>query len=342
MPPASPHPMIRETWLACHKEPILEPEQVILDAHHHLWDREESRYGSEEFLADIRQGHDVRASLYVQCRTGYRTSGPEPLRPLGEVETISQWSTHAPNYPIGIVAFADLMMGKNVRGILDALHDLAPDKLRGIRNTTAYHPDSAVRSNPRPAADGLLRSDAFKSGAIEVSKAGLTLDIWAYQTQLHEVAALACAIPDLVVVIDHCGGPLGVGPYRQRTRADFLSWKEALKPLAQLPNTRIKIGGFGLAVFGNDYHLNPTPPSSQKLAADWRPYFETCLDLFGPERSMLESNFPVDKGMFSYVSLWNAFKRLTQGFSQDEKDDLFWQTATKTYDLDFRVNQEGK
>ncbi|WP_110675034.1 amidohydrolase family protein [Salinicola sp. RZ23] len=337
----TPHAPIREAWLALADEPVLDPAQPILDAHHHLWDRDESRYRSAEFVADVGTGHDVRASLYVQCRTGYRRSGPESLRPLGEVETILDWSAQTPHYPAGIVAFADLMRGSEVRDTLEALLALAPGRVRGIRNTTAFHPDPAVRSNPNPAPDGLLRSEAFRRGAAEVARAGLVLDVWAYQTQLHEVESLARALPDLTVVIDHCGGPLGVGPFSARTPADVTAWRRGVNALARLPNTRIKIGGFGLAVFGNTYHQRPLPPHSRQLAADWAPWVESCLEAFGPQRAMFESNFPVDKGMFSYVALWNAFKRLTRGASQAERDQLFWRTAAETYGLHFPACRAG-
>lgn len=331
----TPHASIREAWLALTDESVLDPAQPILDAHHHLWDREESRYRTEDFIADVSRGHDVRASIYVQCRTGYRRSGPESLYPLGEVETILEWSAQAPNHPVGIVAFADLMQGGAVRDTLDGLLELAPNHVCGIRNTTAYHPDPAVRSNPRPAPDGLLRSKEFHRGAAEVARAGLALDVWAYQTQLHEVEALARLLPELTVVINHCGGPLGVGPFRERTPADFAAWRAGLEKLAALPNTRLKIGGFGLAVFGNDYHHQPAPPDSERLARDWAPWFGVCLEAFGPTRCMFESNFPVDKGMFSYVALWNAFKRLTQALSQNDRDQLFWKTAANTYRVAF-------
>lgn len=334
------HPQIRPSWLALSHEPILMPEQPILDAHHHLWDREESRYRTDDFLADVQQGHRVLGSLYVQCRNGYRTSGPQALRPLGEVETVAEWSAQSPNYPLGIVAFADLMLGSAVREVIEGLKETASkmtaaNLICGIRNTTAYHPDPRVRSNPHPPPDGLLRADAFYKGALEVERAGLVLDIWAYQTQLQDVVRLARERPGLAIVVDHCGGPLGVGPYRHRTPDDVMAWRKGLYALAECPNTRLKVGGFGLAVFGYDYHLEAQPPHSERLALDWAPYIETCLNAFGPERIMLESNFPVDKGMFSYTALWNAFKRLTSSLGPDERDQLFWRTAADTYGIAF-------
>lgn len=284
-------------------------------------------------MGDVCAGHDLRASVYVQCRTGYRRTGPEHLRPVGEVETILNWTAGHPTFPAAIVAMADLQLGDAVRPVLDALSMAAKGRLRGIRNTTAWHPDPAVRSNPNPPPDGLLRSDAFLEGARAVAEYGLCLDIWAYQTQLDEVYAIAAALPDLTVVIDHCGGPLGVGPHDRFDPQTFSAWRNAMARLADLPNTRVKIGGFGLNVMGWRYGDAPRPPSSLKLAGDWALWVNTCIDLFGPTRAMFESNFPVDKGQYSYRTLWNAFKRLTAGHSQDSRDALFWQSAARTYGI---------
>ncbi|WBU53978.1 amidohydrolase [Paracoccus sp. SCSIO 75233] len=331
---STPHHAVREDWLALAREEVLAPDQPILDAHHHLWDRPEGRYIANDFQQDAQDGHDIRASIYVQCRTGYRSDGPVEFQPLGEVETILDWSANRPAHPVGIVGFADLQLGDAVRPVLEELVAAGRGKLRGIRNTTAYHPDPAVRSNPRPAPDGLLRSDAFHAGAAAVAESGLVLDVWAYQTQLDEVQTLALAVPDLTIVVDHCGGPLGVGPFRRDDPDSFRSWRDGLARVAALPNTRIKIGGFGLSVIGYDYAALPAPPSSQDLVADWRAHVDTCLDLFTPERAMFESNFPVDKGQFGYRTLWNAFKRLAEPLGCDERNALFWHSAACCYGID--------
>lgn len=309
------------------------PEQPILDAHHHLWDRPEGQYKGDELMADVRSGHDLRASVYVQCRTGYRVDGPEEFRSVGEVETILEWTEGNPDFPAGIVGMADLQLGANVGPVLDAMMAAGQGKLKGIRNTTAWHADPLVRSNPNPPPDGLLRSDAFLEGAKVVAARGLSLDIWAYQTQLDEVRALAASIPELVVVVDHCGGPLGVGAHDRFDKENFRVWREGLAAVAALPNTRIKIGGFGLGVMGWRYADAATPPHSADLTKDWSPWVESCLELFGPDRSMFESNFPVDKGQFSYAALWNTFKRLAASLSQDQRDALFWRTAARTYGI---------
>ncbi|NIY81010.1 amidohydrolase family protein [Celeribacter sp. HF31] len=333
----SPHHRVREDWLALAQEDVLAPEQPIFDCHHHLWDRPEGRYRAEELMADITTGHDVRASLYVQCRTGYRTDGPEALRPVGEVETVLDWTRGHDRFPTGIVAMADLQLGDGVRPVLDALVEAGRGRVKGIRNTTAWHANPAVRSNPKPPPEGLLRSDAFREGAQAVSAKGLSLDIWAYQTQLDEVRALAEAVPELTVIVDHCGGPLGVGPHDRFDPENFRAWRDALSTVAALPNTRVKIGGFGLGVFGWRYADAPLPPHSETLAEDWRPWVETCLDLFGPDRAMFQSNFPVDKGQVGYRTLWNAFKRLAAPLSRDERDTLFWRSAARSYDIEEQI-----
>jgi len=333
----SPHHTVREDWLALTQEEVLASRQPIFDCHHHLWDRPEGRYRAAELMADVGAGHDVRASLYVQCRTGYRVDGPETLLPVGEVETVLDWTRGQNRFPAGIVAMADLQLGNDVRPVLDALTEAGQARLKGIRNTTAWHADPAVRSNPNPPPDGLLRTEAFRAGAQAVAAHGLSLDIWAYQTQLDEVCALAEAVPDLTVIVDHCGGPLGVGPNNRHDPENFQAWRDALAAVAALPNTRIKIGGFGLGVFGWRYANADLPPHSETLARDWRPWVETCLDLFGPDRAMFESNFPVDKGQFGYRTLWNAFKVLAAPLTQDERDALFWRTAARSYGIDEQI-----
>ncbi len=334
---ASPHFKVRTDWLQQVREEVIDPGQPIFDCHHHLWDRPEGRYRAAELAEDVCDGHNIRASLYVQCRTGYLEEGPEAMRPLGEVHTILDWCQAQPLLPVGLVAFADLQLGTAVRPVLEALKAAGNGRIVGVRNTTAWHPDPVVRSNPRPAPEGLLRTRSFLEGARAVAEAGLCLDVWAYQNQLAEVVALARAVPEVTIVLDHCGGPLGIGPYRMDDPDCFADWRNALADLAAEPNVMIKIGGFGLSVMGYRYADAACPPQSDRLADDWRPHVETCLDLFGSGRAMFESNFPVDKGQFSYRTLWNAFKRLASGRDARDRDNLFWRTAARCYGIDETV-----
>jgi len=334
----SPHIAVRPEWLAMRQEDILLPEQAIVDPHHHLWDRPSGRYLLPELMADVSTGHDVRATVYVQCRSMY-CSGVDPLlQPVGEVEFANGIAAQAASglygpcrACAGIVGCADLTLGDRVEPVLDALQCAGNGRLRGIRNQTAWHTDARITSNPVPPRPGLLLDPEFREGARRLARFKLTLDIWAYHTQLSDVVDLVRACPDTDFVLDHLGGPVRIGPYRGKDEEVFSSWKQSMAILAALPNVVVKLGGLCMKVGGFDWHLDPRPPSSLDLAHAFRPYVMTAIELFGTGRAMFESNFPVDKGMVSYAVLWNAFKRLMVGHSDAERDDLFYRTAARVY-----------
>jgi predicted TIM-barrel fold metal-dependent hydrolase len=178
-----------------------------------------------------------------------------------------------------------------------------------------------------------MAEPAFRAGFACLAKHGLSFDAWLYHTQIHQLADLARAFPATPIVLDHVGGPLGVGPYRGRRDEVFADWRNGIRALAECPNVHMKLGGLAMVVNGFDFHENVLPPSSGELADAWRPYMETCIEAFGPHRCMFESNFPVDKGMCSYPVLWNAFKRIAAGASSAEKAALFHDTAARFYRL---------
>ncbi len=332
---------IREEWLALREEAPLEPALPIVDPHHHLWDREGERYLLAELLDDIAgSGHDVRATVFVQCGAMYRADGPEEERPLGETEFVngiaaaSASGSYGPvRAAAGIIGYVDLTLGDRVTPLLEAHRAAAGARFRGVRNRTAWHPDPAVRSNLVTPPPGPLEHPGFAEGARRLAAQGLSLDVWAYQTQLPHVAALARAVPELTVIVNHCGGPLGIGPFAGRRAEGFAAWRDAVLALAALPNVVMKLGGLAMEVGGHDFHLRALPPSSEELAAAWRPVIETLIEVFGVTRCMFESNFPVDKGMVGYGVLWNAFTRLAAGASEAERAALFAGTATRIYRL---------
>ena len=341
--PHSPHIPVREDWLARGVEPPLEPALPIVDPHHHLWDRPGDRYLFDDLLRDTRSGHDIRATVFVTCRAMFRAGGPEAMRPVGETEFVNGVAAQSASGLYGklracqgIVGFADLTLGERVAPVLEAHLRAAPERFRGIRNNTAFHPDPAIQTNPVKPREGLLADPAFLRGAALLPRHGLTLDVWAYHTQLAEVEALARALPDLTVILDHMGGPIGIAGRREEV---FGVWRAAMRRLAALPNLRVKLGGLGMALSGFDFHRADTPPGSATLAAAWAPYVETCIELFGARRCMFESNFSVDKGMFGYGTCWNAFKRIAAAASADEKAALFAGTAIKTYRLPPHLGQ---
>jgi L-fuconolactonase len=326
---------VREDWLALTEEAILEPDLPIIDPHHHLWDHPGERYLLPDLLRDTATGHRIEATVFIQCGAMYRGEGPEEERPLGETEFVTRASsvhdrTHA---CAGIIGMVDLTLGDRVAPLIEAHRAIAGPLFRGVRNRTAWHPSPEIRSNLVTPPPGPLEHPGFAEGARQLARAGLTLDVWAYHTQLPLVLALARAVPELTIILDHCGGPLGTGPFAGRRAEVFPGWRDSIRALAALPNMAVKLGGLAMQVNGFDFHLAERPPGSAALAEAWRPYIETCIEAFGPERAMFESNFPVDKGMCSYPVLWNAFKRLASGAGASERAALFHNTAARIYRL---------
>ncbi len=337
---ASRQVRVREDWLQRTPEAVLEPGLPIIDPHHHLWDNADERYLIADLLTDTAAGHDIRATIFVQCGSMYRNDGPEELKSLGETEFVTGAAAmgasgkYGRNRPCaGIIGYVDLTLGDRVTPLLEAHVAVAGKRFVGIRNRTAWHPSPAIRSNLVTPPPGPLEHPNFHAGARRLAAMGLTLDVWAYHPQLPHVLALARAVPELTIVVDHCGGPVGIGPFTGKRAEVFPGWKQDMLALAALPNTVVKLGGLAMHVGGLDYHLRDAPPGSAELAADWKPYIETCIDAWGVERCMYESNFPVDKGMCSYVACWNAFKRLSAGASAAEKTALFSGTAMRVYRL---------
>jgi L-fuconolactonase len=336
-----PHLPVRPDWLQKRQEEILEPALPIVDPHHHLVDRANTgRYLLPELLADTRSGHNIIATVYLEWLSMYRAEGPVPLRPVGEVEFANGVAAIAASETFGktkvcagIVGYADLMLGDQVEEVLEAMILAGGGRFRGIRYISASHPDEAARGSSINRPSGLLLNAKVREGFAKLHPLGLSFDAWMYFTQLGELVDLARAFPETPIVLDHVGGPIGIGPYAGKRDDVFTEWKNSITELARCPNVHVKLGGLGMRLFGFDVHAGELPPSSEELATLWRPYIETCIEAFGPARSMFESNFPVDKGSGSYQMFWNAFKRIAAGCSADEKTALFSGTASRFYRL---------
>jgi L-fuconolactonase len=337
----TPHLPVRPDWLAKRQEEILEPELPIVDPHHHLVDRANTgRYLLPELLADTGSGHNIVATVYLEWLSMYRAEGPVPLRPVGEIEFANGVAAIAASETFGktkvcagIVAYADLMLGDQVEEVLEAMILAGGGRFRGIRYISASHPDEAARGSSINRPSGLLLNAKVREGFAKLHPLGLSFDAWMYFTQLGELVDLARAFPETPIVLDHVGGPIGIGPYAGKRDDVFTEWKNSITELARCPNVHVKLGGLGMRLFGFDVHAGELPPSSEELATLWRPYIETCIEAFGPARAMFESNFPVDKGSGSYQVFWNAFKRIAAGCSADEKTALFSGTASRFYRL---------
>lgn len=326
-------------WVAKVKEPALEPDLPIVDPHHHLWDRPNNRYMLPDLLADCDEGHNVVGTVFVECGSMFRKDGPPEMKAVGEVEFVNGTAAMSASGQYGktkacngIVGHAELRIGARVREVLEAQMRAAGPRFSGIRFSTCWDADPRVRRARTDPAEKLMYDKTWREGFAQLGKLGLTYDCWMYHPQIREMADLASAFPDTVMVLDHVGGPLGFGPYEDH-KATFTNWKAAMAELAKRPNVNIKLGGLGMPLGLYEFYKQPAPPSSETLAKAYRPWIETCIELFGAERCMFESNFPVDKITSGFGVLWNAFKRLAAGASAAEKTALFSGTASRVYRL---------
>jgi L-fuconolactonase len=330
-----------EAWLAsAPPEPILEPDLPIVDPHHHLWLRDGHRYLLDELLVDLNSGHNVVATVFLECHSMYRADGPVEMRPVGEVEFVAGIAamSGSGNYgktrvAAGIVGSADLRLGDRVEPVLLALQRAGGGRFRGVRHSAGYDADPIIGNSGHDAAPHLYARPDFRAGLARLSAMGLSFDAWLYHPQLGDVIDLARAFPATPIIMGHIGGVLGYGPYAGRAATILPEWKRSMAELAKCGNVVLKIGGMSNRGAAYDFHSAAAPPSSQTMAEVWRPYVETCIELFGAERCMFESNFPVDKMGVGYAVLWNAFKRITANASADEKKALYAGTAARAYRL---------
>lgn len=338
-------------WLARRApEQALEPELPIIDSHTHFWDLQAfgSRYLFEDMRDDVaNSGHNIEATVFIEAAAMYRASGPEHLKSLGEIEFARGMAAMADSGLYGkcrmaavIVGQVDLRLGDAAGEVIDAAIDAAGGRFRGVRHQTPFDNGEIGSYLRHRMPEHLLQDATFQRGASQLARRNLSLDTWLFHTQLEDVAVLARALPDLRIVVNHVGGPLGVGPYLGRRDEVFASWRTGMVKLARHPNVHMKLGGMGMPVFGNDLHLRGEPADSQTLATTWKPVTETCVELFGAERCMFESNFPVDKQAYGYSEVWNAFKRLTHAWPTADRALLFKGTAAQFYRMDDKEFQQ--
>jgi len=330
----------REDWLAQYTEEVIDPQRPIVDPHHHLWDRGGQRYMIEEMAADIASGHNVVATVYVDCRSMYRAGGPEAFRPVGEVEfangvaAMSASGGYGPaQINAGIVSHVNLLLGDGAKPVLEAEIAAGNGRFRGIRHSSAWDAEFEVAGMYAKRPKGILLDATFREGFACLAPLNLSFDAWLFHPQIGELVDLARAFPDTRIMLDHCGGPVGIGRFAGKREQTFPAWKASIQEIAKCPNVSVKLGGLAMRLLGYDFHERAMPPSSEQAAAAWRPYIETCIEAFGPNRAMFESNFPPDKGQCSYQVIFNAFKRIAAQYSEAEKTALFAGTATDFYRL---------
>ena len=321
-----------DAWLGRVQEKILDPELPIVDAHHHLWMREPPPYLFREYLADVSTGHNVVATVFAECRSMYRKSGPVEMRPVGESEFVAGIAAMSDSGRFGptqickvMFGAVDMTLGAAVEPVLDAHEAASGGRFRGIRAEAAHHPGVfSIRDDP-----GYLRQPPVRVAIDCLAKRGLSLDIWVFHTQLDQVTELAEIHPDLTIILNHFGAPILGGPFKGKSEEVFADWQQSILTLAQHENVVFKLGALPMRKSArSDPDL---PPTSDDIAGAWKPWTEAAIDAFSPARCMFESNFPVDKRHYSYPVLWNAFKKLASGCSESEKRDLFAGTAERAY-----------
>jgi L-fuconolactonase len=330
---------IDEAWLSKWQEDVIDPDLPVVDVHHHLWVHS-GRYLLDELLADTGSGHNVRSSVFVQCRSMYRADGPAEMRPVGETEFVNGAAAMSASghygparLCAGIIGWADLTLGAKAVPVLEAHIRAGNGRFRGIRVTSSHDPDPALWPGPARSIPGLLTDSGFREALGSFAQLGLLFEPIVFHHQLPELIAVARAFPDTQFVLNHAGGILTRGKYATQTEEVYALWRKHMKELARSPNVAVKVGGMARRTPGVTFPKLERPPSSQDLAGHWRRYFEACIEDFGADRCMFESNFPVDKSCYSYRVVWNAFKRITANYSAAEKAALFSENAYRIYRL---------
>jgi len=330
-------------WLSLTQEPTLEPEIPICDSHHHFWDlRPQSipyhRYLMHELNADIYCGHNVRSTVFLEARSMYRSEGPMEMRPVGEVEFVQGLAAASASGVYGpskaaaaIIGHADLKLAGRVGPVLEALQAASPNRFRGIRHSVTWSPDPELENRE---TEGILTNTDFLEGAKVLAQKGLSLDVMLSFPQMPELAKFAKAVPDLSIVLNHIGALSRVGLYANRDEEVKSVWREGIVGVAACANVTIKLGGLGMPRMGFGWHSRDVPIGSGELAESMSPWMNHCIEQFGPDRCMFESNFPPDKVSYSYNVMYNAFKRLSKGYSVSERAAMFHGTAVRVYRID--------
>jgi L-fuconolactonase len=324
-----------QEWLDQVMEEILEPDLEIIDPHHHLWpEGGPMAYGLTDLEADLRSGHNVVGTVFVECGAAYERGGDDPMAPVDETKFVAAQAALASRPGIvGIVGTADLRRVDVLDDVLDAHIEAGGGLFKGIRHSLAHarHPESLTI--PGRAPQGLAQDPAFRAGLTRLGERGLTYDSWLYHYQALEFRDAARAVPGTTFVLDHFSTPLGVGPFAGQAEEIFSQWHSDIAEIAACENVVAKLGGLAMPDNGFGWHTAPQPATSDEFVAAQRRYYERTIEVFGPERCMFESNFPVDRFSLSYPVVWNGFKKMTQGFSPTERAAMFSGTARRVYRL---------
>lgn len=335
-----------QKWLDQVEEEIIDPDLKIVDPHHHLWPAPsrsegvppENRYLLKDLWKDTDSGHNLVKTVFIECGQGFFETGLKAMKPVGETKFVCEVAEQAKlslskAQIEGIVSHADMMLGSSVREVLEAHIEYGKGRFKGIRHGASWDESEEIRNSHSNPIRHIYLDDQFQQGIEQLDLLNLTLDAWNYHSQINELKELAKAFPNLKIVQNHFGGPLGIGPYKDKKEEVFSVWSEAINELAECKNVYLKIGGLAMPINGWGWHKRSKPATSDELVESHGKYYLHAIKSFGSTRCMFESNFPVDKRSISYPVLWNAFKKISLEFSDEEKDYLFSKTAEEFYSI---------
>ena len=328
-------------WIAQIREEIINPELPIIDPHHHLWNGDNQLAGSFPYLIenlneDTFSGHNIVGTIFMECAQGYFLDGEEKYKPVGETEFVinlikdSEKLSKSTNI-MGIIGFADLMLGHEVKDVLNRHQSKGEGLFRGIRHAAGWDKNNEIHNSHSNPIENIYHNKSFMKGAEELINLNLTFDAWHYHHQINDLSIFAKKYPELTIIHDHFGGPLGVGPYEGKKEEIFKKWKDDISLLSESKNVFAKLGGLAMPVNGWNFHKQNKPASSDQIVDMHHEYYLHTINCFGVERCMFESNFPVDRRSVSYHILWNAFKKMVLDYSDEDKNKLFFKNAKDVY-----------
>ena len=340
------NPTDLQGWLDQISEEIIDQDIEIVDPHHHLWPgpprtegaKAENRYLLEDLWKDTESGHKISKTVFVECGQGYYESGPDAMKPVGETKFVYEVAEEAKLDKSkaqieGIVGHADMMLGSSAREVLEAHVEEGKGRFKGIRHGASWDESEEIRNSHSIPIRHIYLDSKFQQGIEQLDALNLTLDAWNYHKQIKELTELAKCFPNLKIVQKHFGGPLGIGPYKNKQEEVFSEWKDSISELAERENVYMKLGGLAMPINGWGWHKRELPATSDELVEKHGKYYLHAINSFGVKRCMFESNFPVDKRSISYPILWNGFKRVVRDYSLEEKEFLFSKAAAEFYSL---------
>lgn len=307
----------------------INPDLPIIDSHHHLG--KEAGYSLAEMLRDVSSGHKIAATVHISNMSGASLQKFSGISPVNETRLIRESVTgeasvnsHGCQPGAGIVGYADLRK-YDVRGLLEEHLASGDGRFRGIRQTALWDADPMIAPKNAQRIEGLLLDKSFRRGMKILTELDLRFDALVYHPQLPELIDLCEAQPEAKIAVEHCGLPLLEGRFASRSRETFNDWKRLIASLSRYPNVVMKLSGLKMP-------LENRGVSASMLSDLWRPFIETCLENFGASRCMFGSNFPESRTA-GYVTIWNAYKKVTSQASLAEKYDVFFNAANRFYNL---------